>query len=102
MPSSLHEALVSFFRARPLLAAELLAVAQGLAPLGGVEGVMIYTDLSVAVPAEYRADAAILLLSGGPQLRSLMQTWNEIGYRDINHTRGSKRKKHRHQRLHVG
>lgn len=61
MPSSLHEALVSFFRARPLLAAELLAVAQGLAPLGGVEGVMIDTDLSEAVPAEYRADAAILL-----------------------------------------
>ena len=61
MPSSLHEALVSFFRARPLLAAELLAVAQGLAPLGGVEGVVIDTDLSEAVPAEYRADAAILL-----------------------------------------
>ena len=61
MPSSLHEALVSFFRARPLLAAELLAVAQGLAPLGAVEGVMIDTDLSEAVPAEYRADAAILL-----------------------------------------
>ena len=61
MPSSLHEALVSFFRARPLLAAELLAVTQGLVPLGGVEGVMIDTDLSEAVPAEYRADAAILL-----------------------------------------
>jgi hypothetical protein len=61
MPSSLHEVLVSFFRARPLLAAELLAVAQGLTSLGPVEGVMIDTDLSEAVPAEYRADAAILL-----------------------------------------
>lgn len=61
MPSSLHEVLVSFFRARPLLAAELLAVAQGVAPLGAVEGVMIDADLSEAVPAEYRADAAILL-----------------------------------------
>jgi hypothetical protein len=61
MPSSLHEVLVSFFRARPLLAAELLAVAQGLTPLGPVEGAMIDTDLSEAVPAEYRADAAILL-----------------------------------------
>jgi hypothetical protein len=32
-----------------------------LVPLGTVEGVIIDTDLSEAVPAEYRADAAILL-----------------------------------------
>ena len=76
MPSSLHEALVSFFRARPLLAAELLAVAQGLAPLGGVEGVVIDTDLSEAVPAEYRAEP-VLALAGGADgmdfIRRLLQ-----------------------------
>ena len=56
-----HEALVDLFRARPHLAAELLALARAIHTGHGVRGVLLDSDLSQVVGPEYRADAAVRL-----------------------------------------
>jgi hypothetical protein len=64
VPSPLHEILIEMFRHRPRFAAELLAGPFGL-DLPAFEHARVeagdFTDLS---PAEYRADAVVVLVAG--------------------------------------
>lgn len=65
MPSLLHEAILELFRNRPSLAAELLRDAFDVA-LPEHEAIELESpDLSEVTPAEYRADLALKLSSGG-------------------------------------
>jgi hypothetical protein len=68
MPSQLHEALLSLFRNRPQLAAELLRDALHV-PLPQCTQVRIESaELTDVQPAEYRADLVVLLYNGKPVL----------------------------------
>src|SRR5262245_43804727 len=64
MPSMAHEVLVDLFKNRPSLAAEILAEVLGadLPPYTGAR--LASTDLTEIQPAEYRADAVVVLLDG--------------------------------------
>ncbi|MGH3930044.1 MAG: hypothetical protein ACRDTF_08725 [Pseudonocardiaceae bacterium] len=65
MPSYLHEALVELFRHRPSLVADLLAGVLGM-DLPAYEGARVEAAECVDLaPAEYRADAVVVLTGGG-------------------------------------
>jgi hypothetical protein len=65
MPSMAHDTLVDLFKNRPSLGAELLSEALGVALPSYTEARLISIDLTQIQPAEYRADAVVLLLDGG-------------------------------------
>ncbi|MCK6520663.1 hypothetical protein L6R49_04400 [Myxococcota bacterium] len=72
MPSFTHECLVDLFRARPQLAAELLAWA-GLVRLGAVQEVkMLESSLTVPTPTELRADG-VLWVRGDVELSAILE-----------------------------
>lgn len=72
MPSLLHEALIEMFKARPMLAAELLEAARVLAPNTMVRGQLLDAQLNQVVPTEYRADA-LLMLEGTSALAAIVE-----------------------------
>ena len=63
MPSMLHEAIVTLFRNRPTLAAELLVRVGVPVPYAG-EGRVYEADLTQVVPTEYRADLVVVYGEG--------------------------------------
>ncbi|HZF13187.1 MAG TPA: hypothetical protein VFE33_30720 [Thermoanaerobaculia bacterium] len=64
MPSIAHEILVDLFKNRPSLAAEILVEVLGEALPPYTEARLASTDLTEIQPAEYRADAVVVLLDG--------------------------------------
>src|SRR6185369_11348686 len=62
MPSIDHEIFVDLFRNRPSLAAEILVEALGVSLPPYTEARLASTDLTEIRPAEYRADAVVVLL----------------------------------------
>ncbi|HKV09635.1 MAG TPA: hypothetical protein VJ725_15940 [Thermoanaerobaculia bacterium] len=62
MPSMAHEILVDLFKNRPSLAAEILAEVLGVSLPAYTEARLASTDLTEIQPAEYRADAVVVLL----------------------------------------
>jgi hypothetical protein len=62
MPSMAHEILVDLFKNRPSLAAEILAEVLGVPLPPYSEARLASTDLTEIQPAEYRADAVVVLL----------------------------------------
>jgi hypothetical protein len=72
VPSFTHECLIELFRARPLLAAELLGWA-GLLRVGEVREVkVIDSSLTVPTPTELRADG-VLWMTGGEDLSAILE-----------------------------
>jgi hypothetical protein len=72
MPSFTHECLIELFRARPLLAAELLGWA-GIIRVGEVREVtVIDASLTVPTPTELRADG-VIWVSGGEDLSAILE-----------------------------
>jgi hypothetical protein len=69
MPSMAHEILVDLFKNRPSLAAEILVEVLGVSLPPYTEARIASADLTEIQPAEYRADAVILLLQGGRPVR---------------------------------
>jgi hypothetical protein len=72
VPSLTHEVLIELFRARPLLAAELLTVAHVLEPGQVVEGSLVEASLTQVVPTEFRADAVVRL--HGTELDAIVES----------------------------
>ena len=62
MPSLAHEILVDLFKTRPSLAAEILVEVLGISLPPYVEARLASADLTEVQPAEYRADAVVVLL----------------------------------------
>ncbi|HSK75224.1 MAG TPA: hypothetical protein VLQ45_02105 [Thermoanaerobaculia bacterium] len=62
MPSMAHEILVDLFKNRPSLAAEILAEVLGVPLPPYSEARLASIDLTEIQPAEYRADAVVVLL----------------------------------------
>jgi hypothetical protein len=60
-----HEILLDLFKSRPTLAAEILAEALEVPLPAYTEARLTSADLTVIKPAEYRADAVVVLLKGG-------------------------------------
>ncbi|HEX5717097.1 MAG TPA: hypothetical protein VF179_13115 [Thermoanaerobaculia bacterium] len=69
MPSMAHEILVDLFKNRPSLAAEILVEVLGVSLPDYTEARIASADLTEIQPAEYRADAVVLLLRGGSPVR---------------------------------
>ena len=70
--SMAHEVLVDLFKNRPSLAAELLSEALDIAVPSYTEARIVSIDLTEIRPAEYRADAVVLLLDGDTPVRVLI------------------------------
>lgn len=64
MPSIDHEAILELFRARPVLATELMAEALGVPLPPYTEVVVGESDFTQITPVPYRADLALLLRDG--------------------------------------
>lgn len=64
-----HEVLVELFRNRPTLAAELLVEALDVTLPPYAEARMVSADLTDVQPAQYRADAVVLLFDEGKPVR---------------------------------
>jgi hypothetical protein len=62
MPSMAHEILVDLFRNRPSLAAEILVEVLGVSLPPYTQARLASTELNEVQPAEYRADAVVVLL----------------------------------------
>ncbi len=69
MPSMTHEIFVDLFKNRPSLAAEILVEVLGLSLPAYTEARIASADLTEIQPAEYRADAVVLLFHGGKPVR---------------------------------
>jgi hypothetical protein len=69
MPSMDHEIFVDLFKNRPSLAAEILVEVLGVSLPDYTEARVASADLTEIRPAEYRADAVVLLLHGGSPVR---------------------------------
>jgi hypothetical protein len=67
-----HEILVDLFKSRPVLAAEILVEALGLALPSYTEARVASIDLTQVQPAEYRADLVVLLHHGDILVRVLI------------------------------
>ena len=67
-----HELRVDLFKNRPSLAAELLSEALDIAVPSYTEARIVSIDLTEIRPAEYRADAVVLLLDGDTPVRVLI------------------------------
>ncbi len=72
MPSMAHEILVDLFKNRPSLAAEILAEVLGVSLPDYTEARIVSADLSEIQPAEYRADAVVVLLDGEVSVRVII------------------------------
>jgi hypothetical protein len=72
MPSMAHEILVDLFKNRPSLAAEILAGVLGVPLPPYAQARLVSTELNEIQPAEYRADAVIVLLDGGAPVRVII------------------------------
>jgi hypothetical protein len=72
MPSMAHESLVDLFKNRPALAAEILAEVLGVALPAYTEARIASADLTEIRPAEYRADAVVLLLQSESPVRVII------------------------------
>src|SRR5690606_11446200 len=68
MPSQQHEAIISLFRNRPTLAAQLLVEALQVTLPVYTEARIDSAELTEVQPAEYRADLVVLLYEGKPVL----------------------------------
>jgi hypothetical protein len=64
MPSMEHEVYLDLFKNRPSLAAEILVEALGVSLPPYTKARLASTDLTEIQPAEYRADAVVVLLDG--------------------------------------
>jgi hypothetical protein len=67
-----HEILVDLFKNRPPLAAEILAEVLGVALPDYTEAHLVSADLSEIQPAEYRADAVVVLLDRNISVRVII------------------------------
>jgi hypothetical protein len=67
-----HEILVDLFKSCPPLAAEILAEVLGVALPDYTEARIVSADLSEIQPAEYRADAVVVLLDGKVSVRVII------------------------------
>jgi hypothetical protein len=67
-----HEILVDLFKNRPSLAAEILAEVLSVALPDYTEARVVSADLSEIQPAEYRADAVVVLLDGEVSVRVII------------------------------
>ena len=69
VPSMAPEILVDLFKNRPSLAAEILVEVLGVSLPDYTEARIASADLTEIRPAEYRADAVVVLLHGGSPVR---------------------------------
>ena len=67
-----HEILVDLFKNRPSLAAEILAEVLGVSLPAYTEARLASTDLTEIQPAEYRADAVVVLLDRDTPVRVII------------------------------
>jgi hypothetical protein len=72
MPSINHEVLVDLFKNRPALAAEILAGVLGVSVPAYTEAHVASVDLTQIQPAEYRADAVVVLRDGKGPVRVII------------------------------
>jgi hypothetical protein len=72
MPSMAHEILVDLFKNRPSLAAEILAEVLGVSLPPYAQARLASIDLNEIQPAEYRADAVVVLLNGDIPIRVII------------------------------
>ena len=72
MPSMAHEILVDLFKNRPSLAAEILAEVLGVPLPAYSEARLASTDLTEIQPAEYRADAVVVLFEHDAPVRVII------------------------------
>jgi hypothetical protein len=72
MPSMSHEILVDLFKNRPSLAAEILAEVLGVPLPVYTEARITSADLTQIQPAEYRADAVVVLRHGKDAVRVII------------------------------
>jgi hypothetical protein len=72
MPSMAHEILVDLFKNRPSLAAEILAEVLGVPLPPYAQARLASTDLNEIQPAEYRADAVVVLFDGEIPVRIII------------------------------
>ncbi len=72
MPSMAHEILVDLFKSRPSLAAEILDEVLGVSLPPYSEARLASNDLTEIQPAEYRADAVVVLLDGDHPVRVII------------------------------
>jgi hypothetical protein len=72
MVSMRHESLVDLFKNRPSLAAEILVEVLNVALPAYSEARLVSIDLTETQPAEYRADAVVLLLDGNEPVRVII------------------------------
>src|SRR5215208_4045099 len=69
MPSMAHDILVDLFKNRPSLAPEILVEVLGLSLPAYTDARISSADLTEVQPAEYRADAVVLLFRGDTPVR---------------------------------
>jgi hypothetical protein len=69
MPSRIHDIFVDLFKNRPALAPEILAEVLRVPLPAYSEARLVSTDLTEIQPAEYRADAVVVLLDGDIPIR---------------------------------
>lgn len=72
MPSMAHEILLDLFKNRPSLAAEILIEVLGFPLPAYTEARLASADLTEIQPAEYRADAVVLLLDQDNPVRVII------------------------------
>jgi hypothetical protein len=72
MPSMVHEILVDLFKNRPSLAAEILVEVLGVSLPPYTQARLASTDLTEIQPAEYRADAVVVLLDRDTPVRVII------------------------------
>ena len=72
MPSMAHEVFVDLFKNRPSLAAEVLIELLGVSLPPYTEARLASADLTEIQPAEYRADAVVVLLDGDAPVRVII------------------------------
>ena len=72
MPSMSHEVFVDLFKNRPSLAAEVLIELLGVSLPSYTEARLASADLTEIQPAEYRADAVVVLLDGDVPVRVII------------------------------
>jgi hypothetical protein len=73
MASMKHDGIVSLFRNRPALAAELLQGPLGLALPAWSEARLEPSDFTQVAPTEHRADLAVLLSNGKPVFATVVE-----------------------------
>ncbi|MES1240321.1 MAG: hypothetical protein ABUT39_01755 [Acidobacteriota bacterium] len=72
MPSMAHEILLNLFKNRPSLAAEILSEVLGVSMPAYIEASIASGDLTQIQPAEYRADAVVVLRDARRSVRVIV------------------------------